>query len=498
MTPPLPLPPAPPLPPSPPPTVQLVNFDQHDSAYFSVSPGSITKIAGGSSWNTGSAAMASTPALGSDLTHSVTFTCPPHGYKMLGLAQSSYVTSGSYSTSYPHLHYSIYCHNGQAQIFESLAGVPFTGPTFGPAVDGVFRIIAEPTGRVQYLMLGSSDNWSVLYTSATTNANWPLYIAVSIYSVAAPPYGFSTPSHYPNYLYVQYLALGAPSPPPSAPSPPPAPPLPPTPPPPPPLPPQAPPLFPSPLPPPPSMPSPLPSPPPPSPPITETRATTLAELTNALASASYGRVLLAPGTYLLTGQLNVNHAVQVVAEVPGTVVLDARNIDVGHMLRIQPGNCVDSSCVVALTGLNLTSGLAQEASSGKQKGALLISSGKVTVSHCHFYENTQHSGAGAYLVGEVYATFESCTFFDNHGKALHVNCAGKLVISNCDIYENTAYNDGAALRLSSTSGHGMGLDVTIANSNIRGNFCRLYGGAQYAAVATPLSAMCPSCVVGWP
>ena len=223
--------------------------------------------------------------------------------------------------------------------------------------------------------------------------------------------------------------------------------------------------------------------------MTETQVDDVQELLSALASTSHGRILVSPGTYTLTGQLNVGRAVQIAAEVPGSVVFDGRNIEVDHIIKINPGSCVDSTCVVALSGLNFTSGKAIEASSGKRWGGLRIDSGKVTVRVCHFYENTQSNGAGALVTGTTDVTFEACTFFNNHGKALYLSNSGKVIIINCQIYENTAYNDGGGLRISATGT----IDVTIINSEVRGNYCRLYSAAEYATLAiTALSSLLSS------
>ena len=162
-----------------------------------------------------------------------------------------------------------------------------------------------------------------------------------------------------------------PSPPPPLPSPPPLPPPPPS------LPPYPPgvaplpppPLDPSPSPPP-SLPPPSPYPPPPPyPPGTAVVSNTVA-LTSALANTAVGRIVLAPGTYILSAELNVIRSVVLEAAVAGSVVLDAQASSSSRrrVLYINPG----SLGVVQLIGLNITRGYISDVS-GPQRHVIIPS-----------------------------------------------------------------------------------------------------------------------------
>ena len=77
---------------------------------------------------------------------------------------------------------------------------------------------------------------------------------------------------------------------------------------------------------------------------------TVAGLTSALANTAVGHVVLAPGTYFLSGTLSVTRSVVIEAAVAGLVVLDGGNAF--RVLNVNPG----SSGVVQIIGLNITGG----------------------------------------------------------------------------------------------------------------------------------------------
>jgi hypothetical protein len=86
----------------------------------------------------------------------------------------------------------------------------------------------------------------------------------------------------------------------------------------------------------------------------QTQVSTSAELLSALANTAVGRIVLAPGTYILNTQLNVTRSVVLEAAVAGSVVLDAQasSSSLRRVLNINPG----SSGVMQLIGLNITGG----------------------------------------------------------------------------------------------------------------------------------------------
>ena len=77
---------------------------------------------------------------------------------------------------------------------------------------------------------------------------------------------------------------------------------------------------------------------------------TVAGLTSALANTAVGHMVLAPGTYFLSGELSVTRSVVIEAVVAGSVVLDGGNAF--RVLYVNPG----LSGVVQLIGLNITRG----------------------------------------------------------------------------------------------------------------------------------------------
>jgi hypothetical protein len=77
-------------------------------------------------------------------------------------------------------------------------------------------------------------------------------------------------------------------------------------------------------------------------------------LTSALANTAVGRIVLAPGTYILNTELSITRSVVLEAAVAGLVALDAQASSVSQrrVLSINPG----SLGVVQLIGLNITGG----------------------------------------------------------------------------------------------------------------------------------------------
>ena len=86
----------------------------------------------------------------------------------------------------------------------------------------------------------------------------------------------------------------------------------------------------------------------------QTQVSTSAGLLSALANTAVGRIVLAPGTYILRAELNVTRSVVLEAAVAGSVVLDAQASSSSRrrVLYINPG----SLGVVQLIGLNITGG----------------------------------------------------------------------------------------------------------------------------------------------
>ena len=90
----------------------------------------------------------------------------------------------------------------------------------------------------------------------------------------------------------------------------------------------------------------------------QTSVSTVADLISALANTGVGRIVLAPGTYILSAELNVTRSVVLEAAVAGSVVLNAQasSSSPRRVLNINPG----PSGVVQVIGLNITGGYVDE------------------------------------------------------------------------------------------------------------------------------------------
>ena len=85
-----------------------------------------------------------------------------------------------------------------------------------------------------------------------------------------------------------------------------------------------------------------------------TQVSTSAGLLSALANTAVGRIVLAPGTYILRAELNVTRSVVLEAAVAGSVVLEAQanSSSLRRVLFINAGLLG----VVQMIGLNITGG----------------------------------------------------------------------------------------------------------------------------------------------
>jgi hypothetical protein len=113
---------------------------------------------------------------------------------------------------------------------------------------------------------------------------------------------------------------------------------------------------------------------------------TVASLLRALANTAVSRIVLAPGTYNLTAELNVNRGVILEAAVAGSVVLNAQasSSSPRRVLNINPG----SLGVVHVIGLNITRSYWSPIQGGLQGGGVYVSSGTVTITSSSIYGNT--------------------------------------------------------------------------------------------------------------
>jgi hypothetical protein len=97
----------------------------------------------------------------------------------------------------------------------------------------------------------------------------------------------------------------------------------------------------------------------------QTAVSTSAGLTSALANTTASRIVLAPGTYNLTAELNITRSVVIEAAVAGSVTLNAQasSSSPRRVLNINPG----TSGVVQLFGLGITGGYSDAVRAHVQK-----------------------------------------------------------------------------------------------------------------------------------
>jgi hypothetical protein len=215
---------------------------------------------------------------------------------------------------------------------------------------------------------------------------------------------------------------------------------------------------------------------------------TSAGLTSALANPAVGRIVLDPGTYLLTAQLNITRSVILEAAVAGSVVLDAGRVSGRRVLIINPG----SLGIVQLIGLNITGGNAplEWTVLGNRNlgGGVFVSSGTVTITSSSIYGNVaNNNGGGVGVVGGT-VTITSSWIYGNTvndwGGGVYAS-SGTVTITSSSIYGNTAtYGYGGGVMISSST-------VTITSSSIYRNEAEYGGGVWVRDGSTVTLSSCP-------
>ena len=189
---------------------------------------------------------------------------------------------------------------------------------------------------------------------------------------------------------------------------------------------------------------------------------TSAGLTSALANTAVGRIVLAPGTYYLSGQLGVTRSIVLEAAVAGSAVLDAQasSSSQRRVLSINPG----PSGVVHLIGLNITGGYIQDPGAG----GVLVNSGTVSIASSQIYGNIP----GGVSVNGGTVSLINCQVFSNQapdkGGGVVVR-GGTVSLISCRVYSNQATGNGGGVYVFRGT-------VTISSSSIYGNTAATGGG----------------------
>ena len=189
------------------------------------------------------------------------------------------------------------------------------------------------------------------------------------------------------------------------------------------------------------------------------------DLTSALANTAVSHIVLAPGTYYLSAELNITRSVVLKAAVAGSVVLNAQASysSQRRVVNIKPGPLG----VVQLIGLSITGGYVSGfgcnaagcTTDGVGGGGIAVWGGTVTISSSSIYGNAASyaSGGGVFVQG------------------------GTVAISSCSISGNTAPYSGGGVYVSSGA-------VTITCSSIYGNGASSGGGVFVSGGTVTISS----------
>lgn len=218
---------------------------------------------------------------------------------------------------------------------------------------------------------------------------------------------------------------------------------------------------------------------------------TVDQLEKAL-NAAEEMIVLKPGIYKLTKELEILGDVTLWAYRPGSVILDGQKDT--RVLKIGSDSS-DFSPKVRLHGIDITNG-----NSRQEGGGVFIKNGEVSFLSCNIYDNEAYMGGGVYVENgqvtflqtniyqnEAYygggvrikdgiVNFKECQIYKNEadgygGGGVYVR-DGTVKFQGCNIYSNKAdYEEGGGVYVYTGQ-------VTFTSSNIHGNTAR-YGGGVY-------------------
>ena len=214
------------------------------------------------------------------------------------------------------------------------------------------------------------------------------------------------------------------------------------------------------------------------------------------AAASGDEILVAPGTYLLTGSevyIPIDKALTLRSTQSRAAIIDAQGLSRG--VRVQGTNST-------LDGFTVCNGRADPSGGGISVGRFC------TVRNCLITSNSAITGGGLMVFGEaINARVEDCTIADNvagysgGGVALYNNSYGSL--DRCVVRDNVASNYGGGVwvqyggsisnswiggnRTLQSDGGGIYLDyqgttnpAVVVNTVLSGNAAARFGGGVYS------------------
>ena len=192
---------------------------------------------------------------------------------------------------------------------------------------------------------------------------------------------------------------------------------------------------------------------------------TVEGLRHALASSSIHRIILTPAKYLLSSQLEITRAVEVVAGELGAVTLDAQGS--GRVMYINaPG-----ADMVKLTGLRITGGHIYDRLGG---AGVAIANGSVAFVSSSIYNNAVDAfGGGGVSIWNAYVSFDSTTIYQNaaaFGGGVDMRYGIAHFIS-ASIESNTAHDSGGGVFVSEGT-------VSFSSTSVVFNSAQSAGGGM--------------------
>ena len=201
------------------------------------------------------------------------------------------------------------------------------------------------------------------------------------------------------------------------------------------------------------------------------------------------RLNLAPGTYSLTEQLNINSDIVVAGEnMEGTmidgaelgaqmIIIDAAGSLTARYLTIQNANNTAKGAAIAANGAIFMENckLYNNVTTGSNSGAMIISK-EARFENCVFESNKAKTQGGAFSIGGTVTAdiiVNNCTFKSNAVTGTGSNGGGaiyhaglcRLLIDNSSFINNSASSQGGAIKMEDKEGNQLFVNRSLFRSN---------------------------------
>jgi hypothetical protein len=191
------------------------------------------------------------------------------------------------------------------------------------------------------------------------------------------------------------------------------------------------------------------------------------ELVEAVGDANVPMILLPPGVYKLDSKLMIRRPLVIMAEKPGTAILDGNENHQVLNINLPSSDDGTAKGLVKLDGIHIRNGKSYSGSyyGAGYAGGVFIDSGNVNFNNCQIYNNVaDYHGGGVYnRAGTV--NFQDCNIYSNtvtqgHGGGVYIS-GGQVTFTSTNIYDNTSGSSSGGGVYAKSNGEVRALNVQL-------------------------------------